>query len=224
MPWRVCRIRDFTKHCTSVHSREDVAKVETASQLSGMLDELESNIPRYRGYWAYDKYHPGFVDDLIEMIGAVRRRIEDDDVWGAYDNWHHFMRYWEGKLDPPLWVQVGTIVVEGPGPTAVPAYNPGTRTPPRFHPKAEEVQQTQLEFEQEYLKFFKKIAAEVITRKYKQTGEHLPVTEVLDQVVRAAGEIDFDPTKEQDKDWAWKHYFELIIKNVESKFGVDLGE
>ena len=48
--------------------------------------------------------------------------------------------------------------------------------------------------------------------------------EVFDGVMQAAKEIDFDPTKEQDLDWAWKHYFELILKNVEDKFGVKLGE
>lgn len=222
MPWRVCRIRDFNKYCTSVHSREDVAKVETANQLTSMINELESNIPKYRGYWGYDKYHPGFVDDMIEMIQAVRRRIEDEDVWGAYDDWHHFMQHWEGRLDPPLWVQVGTIIVEGPGPTAVPSYNPGTRKASWFHPKAREVEQTTFGIQKEYMKFFRELAAEVISRRHRATGERLETKAVLDGVVQAAGEIDFDPTKEQDKDWAWKHYFELIIKNVEGKFGVSL--
>lgn len=218
MPWRVCRILDFTKHCTSVHSREEVAKVETANQLSSIVNQLESQIPQYRGAWAYDKYHPGFVDDMIEMIAAVRHRIEDDDVWGAYDDWHRFMAHWDRVLSTPLWVQVGTVVVEGPGPTVAAAYNPGSSF--KRHPKSEVVAKTEFEGQQAYIKFFQDLAAEVIERKQQQTGELLEGEAVLETVIQAAAEIEFDPIKERDKDWAWKHYFELIIKNVEEKFAL----
>jgi hypothetical protein len=224
MPWRVCRILDFKTYCTSVHFREEVAQEETANQLLSIVNKLEADIPKYRGVWGYDRHHPGFVNDLIETIQAIRKRIEDRDVWGAYDDWHGFLQFWEGKLDPPLWVQVGTVVVEGLGPTEIPAYNP-LSSPFHGQPKKTRVMDpVRADTNKAYMDFFKEITREVMLLKERETGTIPSAKEVLDGVKQAASEIDFDPTKEQDRDWAWKHYFELIIKNVEHKFGVRLSE
>jgi hypothetical protein len=224
MPWRVCRILDFKTYCSSVHFREEAAQEETVNQLLSIVDKLEADIPKYRGVWGYDRRHPGFVDDMIEMIQAVRRRIEDRDVWGAYDDWHGFLRYWDGQLDPPLWAQVGTVVVEGVGPTETAAYNP--MASPLYQPikKSRVMDPNRAEMNKAYMEFFKEVTKQVILKKERETGILPEAKEVFDGVMQAAKEIDFDPTKEQDQDWAWKHYFELILKNVEDKFGVKLGE
>lgn len=221
MPWRICRVLDFTKHCTSIHSNEEVAKIETANQLLSLIDKLEADVPRYRGPWAYEKYHPGFVDDLVEMIQAVRRRIEDGDAWGAYDDWHRFLQHWDRVLVTPLWVQVGTVLVEGPGPTVTPSYKPSDLY--RHRPKGEAATRAEPDIKKAYMMFFEELATKVISRK-QEAGEYLQAAQVLNEVIRAAEAVKFDPTKEQDPDWAWKHYFDLIIKNVEEKFGVKLGE
>lgn len=218
MPWRVCRVLDFRKHCTSVHSNEEIAKIETANQLLSLVNNLEAEIPRYLTYRGYEKNHPGFVADLREMIAAVRRRIEDGDVWGAYDDWHRFLQYWDRLLQMPIWVDVGTVVVDGPGPTVTPEYDPKyLEKSLRYHPKKEAVSETTFDMEKAAHEFVRDVLKLV---QSSEAGQGLDPELVVQEIRKAMNEIDFNPVREQDQEWAWGHYFELVIKNVYERFGI----
>jgi len=125
MPWRVSRVLDFRSHCTSVHAHEADAKLDTGRQLGALLEKLAADLPNYATHWDYPAAHPGFVEDAAETLDVAGDLLASDRVWESYDVWQAFMNRWEGQLNPPLWAQIGTVVVDGKGPTVKSSYNPG---------------------------------------------------------------------------------------------------
>jgi hypothetical protein len=124
MSWRICRILDFKKDCTSVHALEEIAKVHTATHLAALANKFHEELPQYASVWGYERVFPGFIDDAQQMLETLGVLLEDEEVWGAYDEWHRFMNRWEEVLPTPLWVLIGTVIVDGPGPTVTPKYHP----------------------------------------------------------------------------------------------------
>src|ERR1041385_5368055 len=126
MPWRVVRVMDFTSFSASVHAKEEDAKLDVGRHLGALLEQLRVDLPRYATVWNYPRVFPGFVEDATEVVEVAGSLLAADDVWGAYDVWHEFMNKWDGPLSIPLWAQIGTVVVEGPGPTVRAAGVPDT--------------------------------------------------------------------------------------------------
>lgn len=124
MPWRVVRVMDFTSFSASVHAKEEDAKIDVGRHLGALLEQLRVDLPRYATVWGYPKAFPGFVEDAEEVVEVGGSLLATGDVWGAYDVWHEFMNKWDGPLSIPLWAQIGTVVVEGPGPTVHAAWVP----------------------------------------------------------------------------------------------------
>jgi len=126
MPWRVVRVMDFTSFSASVHAKEEHAKLDVGRHLGALLEQLRVDLPKYATIWHYPRVFPGFVEDATEVVEVAGSLLVTDDVWGAYDVWHEFMNKWDGPLSIPLWAQIGTVVVEGPGPTVRAAWVPDT--------------------------------------------------------------------------------------------------
>ena len=49
----------------------------------------------------------------VDLGSGQHLLLEDGEVWGAYDEWHRFMKRWDQILPTPLWVLIGTAAMLG---------------------------------------------------------------------------------------------------------------
>lgn len=187
MSWRVCRILDMEKHCTSVHSQEEMAKVETGSQLAALITKLQEDLPKYAGRWHYPRDYPGFVEDVTQTIDTVGALLQEENVWLAYDEWQHFMNRWEGVLHLPLWAQVGTIVVDGPGPTVEPDFRPMLIEKKRPRPITQPIP-SQSETGKGWEKIFGIVSTDVY-RALQDAGRPVPAGEIVSTIINLAATL-----------------------------------
>lgn len=222
MPWRVCRILDFQKNCTSIYSREDIAKIETARHLVALITKLDQDLPKYAGIWNYPAHHPGFVEDVRTTIDSISGYLGEDDVWGAYDEWQQFMNQWEHRLAAPLWVQVGTVIVDGPGPGVQPTYDltqsmksSGRRS---FPPRGKDlIRSAAITWHETF-----KVMAQDLMKKGPKVGRR-PATfeEVFTAIEELSKEIDIgQPLSSED---LIGHWLKLIWLEALQRFEVSTG-
>jgi hypothetical protein len=222
MAWRVCRVLDFEKHCTSIHSSEDIAKIETGRQLAALITKLQEDLPGYFGYRHYPKYYPGFVEDAAQMIETAAQMIEtagyllqEEEVWGAYDEWHRFMNRWEGVLHLPLWVEIGTVIVDGPGPTVESMYHPLAGI--EKNPKRHKILDVKWELRKTFYTFYKTIAEEIFNTLGAEGRPQPPVGEIRRTVETLSTEINIGPWKSQE---LVDHWSKLVREEAFRHFGL----
>jgi hypothetical protein len=189
---------------------EDIAKMETASQLSALASKLYEDLPKYAGVWNYPRVFPGFVEDLEQMLETVGRLLEDQEVWGAYDEWHRFMNRWDQILPTPLWVQVGTVIVDGPGPTVPSAYQPKASMDPK------KTMDTQWELMKAFHTVWKTVANEVHEAFVKAGQTPPPMNEIVDVVRGIARGMD-EAVKRLD---LMEHWIHLVKTDAFEFYGI----
>ncbi len=212
MSWRVCRILDFKKDCTSIHAKEELAKMETANQLSALATKFYEDLPKFAGIWGYDRVFPGFTDDAAQMLETLGRMLEDGEVWGAYDEWHRFMKRWDRILPTPLWVLIGTVVVEGRGPTVESSYMPAVGPDPKA------AMDLQWELMRALHLMWKSIADQVHKSFLNAGQEPPPEREVVD-VVRAIARSMDEAVKKPELLEHWSH---LVQQEVFHHYGIQI--
>lgn len=213
MSWRVCKVLDFEKYCTSIHGTEVGAKVETGRHLASLITKLEADLPKYAGVWNYPRVHPGFVEDLEQMIQTVGGLLQEDEVWGAYDEWHRFMNRWERVLATPLWVQVGTIIVDGPGPTVESVYEPSPGLTKR--PGCHKIMNAQWEIRRAMQTYWQMIALDVFSALQK-AGRTVHIEEIVDKVQQIAYSFDEDVRKPE----LIEHWMKLAYQETLQHYGL----
>lgn len=93
----------------SVHRSEDAAKGETAHLLGNwIMKNLASHVRNLQRM----NEHPEFVMDGKAVVNQVIELLNAGDVWGAYDVWQEFYDKYENELGMPLYVVIGTVIVE----------------------------------------------------------------------------------------------------------------
>lgn len=210
MSWRVCRILDFEKNCTSIHAIEEIAKMETAAQLAALASRLHADLPKYAGVWHYQRVFPGFVEDLEQMLETLGRHLEDQEVWGAYDEWHRFMNRWDQRLPTPLWAQVGTVIVDGPGPTVKSSYHPSESLDPK------QMMDLTWEIMRTWHLAWKSIAAQVQQAFTKAGQTPPPMREIMDVVQMIARGMD-EAVKQPD---LLEHWMHLVRQETFHHYGI----
>lgn len=218
MPWRVCRIIDFHMSCASVHGTEDMAKVETGRHLAALITKLEEDLPKYAGIWNYPRVHPGFVEDVRTTIDSMAAYLQEDEVWAAYDDWQHFLNQWEPKIKTPLWAQVGTVIVEGPGPTVVPLHDPSRRI--QAKPRTSRVQPRDPARQADLIwhTLLKAMAQDLMERNPQVGGRSATLKEVLDVIEEASQTIDTGEDLKSEEQVA--HWLRLVWIEAAERFGV----
>lgn len=214
MSWRICRILDFKKDCTSVHALEAVAKADTATQLAALASKFHEDLPSYAGIWGYERGFPGFVEDAQGMLENLGILLEDDDVWGAYDEWHRFMNRWEDVLPTPLWVLIGTVIVDGPGPTVVSNYHPMQTMAKSLKP--EKVLDWQWDFLKAVHEMWKHIAVEIRDAFVNSKIVPPSILEITDTVIKISKEYD-DEVKHPDN---LENWYRLTRRDSFQHYGI----
>jgi len=213
MSWRVCRILDFKKDCTSIHAKEELAKMETAAQLAALGSKFHQELPNYRRNLGYDRAFPGFTDDAAQMLETMGRLLEDGEVWGAYDEWHRFMNRWDDQLPTPLWVLIGTVIVEGKGPTVESSYHPSKLS---VDPKAE--MDARWDLMRAIHMMWKAIALQV-HQSFVNAGQPPPPEQEVIDVVRAIARSMDDAVKKPE---LMDHYMHLVQQEVFQHYGIQI--
>lgn len=214
MSWRICRILDFKKDCTSVHALEEIAKVDTARHLAALAEKFHEDLPSYAGIWGYERGFPGFVEDVQGMLENLGRLLEDDEVWAAYDEWHRFMNRWEDVLPTPLWVLIGTVIVDGPGPTVVSKYHPLQSMARSMKP--EKVLDFQWDFLKGVHEMWKQIANEIHSA-FVESGIKPPsMMEITGTVIRISKDYD-DEVKHPDN---LENWYRLTKRDSFQHYGI----
>lgn len=215
MSWRVCRVLDFEKHCTSIHSTEDVAKVETGGQLAALITRLQQDLPKYAGVWNYPKTYPGFVEDAAQMIETTGALLQEEEIWGAYDEWHRFMNRWEGTLHLPLWAQIGTIIVDGPGPTVESMYHPLAGI--QKHPQRHKILDAKWEIRKAFYDFYKVLSENIFNALGASGREQPAVGQIRKTVEEISTQIDIGPLKSPE---LLEHWQKLVWRESFRHFGL----
>ncbi len=131
MPWRVQYAYAVEVGVPAVHAREEAAKGEVAYLLGNWLMKNLSHIAR-------DLTRKGLNPEFVMDAGAVYEQIMGllgaDRVWEAYDVWQEFYRKYANEFGHPLWVGIGTVIVDTGGApggptTRLPFIKPGKKSP-----------------------------------------------------------------------------------------------
>lgn len=130
MAWRVQYAYAVEVGVPAVHAREEAARGEVAYLLGNWLMKNLSHAAR--------KFtREGIGQEFAMDAGAVYEQIMGllgaDRVWEAYDVWQEFYRKFENELGYPLWVAIGTVIVDSGGvggpATKLPFIKPGKKSP-----------------------------------------------------------------------------------------------
>lgn len=214
MSWRICRVLDFKKSCTSVHGTEEVAKIETGRQLAALITKLQEDLPQYYGYRHYPKYYPGFVEDVAQMVETVGSLLQEEEIWGAYDEWHRFMNRWDKVLHLPLWADVGTVIVDGPGPTVESIYHPMEI---KKHPQMNKIMDVTWELRKAFYLLYKTISENIFNALGAEGRTQPPIGEIRKVVEEISKEIDIGPLKSQE---LMDHWSRLVWEESSRRFGL----
>lgn len=214
MSWRVCRILDFKKDCTSVHALEEIAKMDTARHLAALASKLHEDLPKFRGVWNYPRVFPGFVEDLEQMLESVGQLLEDQEVWGAYDEWHRFMNRWDRILPTPLWVLVGTVIVDGPGPTVESIYHPSEGLEQTL--QTNKVMDFQWDLIRQFYLLWKSVAVDVRNNLIQAKVPVPPLEEIIGTVKQIAYSMD-EAVQDPSLTEHWAH---LVKQEALQHYGI----
>lgn len=94
----------------SLHKSEQMAKGEAAHLLGNwIMKNLDS-------YWRMltlrGEKHPEFIEAAKVFVPEILGLLEQGLVWEAYNRWHDFYDRFENEFGFPLFVAIGTVLVE----------------------------------------------------------------------------------------------------------------
>lgn len=95
----------------SIHRNEEMAKGEVAYLLGQwLMKNLDS-------YWRMLEMrgpgeHAEFSQAAQVLVPEIMQLLAQGDVWTAYERWHDFYDRFENEFDFPLFVGIGTVIVE----------------------------------------------------------------------------------------------------------------
>lgn len=115
--WRVQLAHGMEISLPSVHRQEASAQAEVVHYLQSMLLPLARRSAKFN---AELNQYPEWVADVAAYNAEIQRLIAEGDVWGAYDKWHELEERHANTWTYPIWVKIGTVIVETrefPGPT-----------------------------------------------------------------------------------------------------------
>lgn len=96
-----------------VHTVEAAARGEVAYLLgSWIVKSLEQNI-KLRESSSLMKHYPEMEEGIRFLIPEIKRLMGLDMVWEAYDLWEDFYLRFENETGNPLYMNLGTVIVEG---------------------------------------------------------------------------------------------------------------
>lgn len=95
--------------CPTVHKDEAPAKKETAFLLDNWLMRNVGAIARHH---ARKGDHPAFARDGALLVQQVRALLAEGRIWEAYDLFQDFHDRYEFEFENPLYMVVGTVVVD----------------------------------------------------------------------------------------------------------------
>jgi hypothetical protein len=194
-----------------------MAKLDTGGQLAALITRLQEDLPKYANNWGYPESYPGFVEDAAQMIETVGALLQEEQVWGAYDEYHRFMNRWENVLHLPLWAQVGTVIVEGPGPTVESIYGPMAGLAREYQPEMHKVMDFEWELRKTLLSFWKEVALDVWDEIGKAGRPPVPIEEILEVVQKIAYGLDKDVRKPELMD----HWAKLVKQEALQHYGLE---
>lgn len=113
--WRVQYETPDEIFCTSVHQDEEIARMDTARHLMAMMTLLRKRT--FFKHYRYGKDFPEAMEDAEATAQRIEALIFDGKEWAAYDAWHEYLARWPEVFGMPVWIGVGTVIVEGPGPS-----------------------------------------------------------------------------------------------------------
>lgn len=94
-----------------MHSREASAAGEVAHLLGTWI---RRNLTDYlKRLEQFPDKHPEFREALRFLVPELQRLIGSGQVWEAYSLWEDFYVNFEDEFDMPLYVAIGTVIVEG---------------------------------------------------------------------------------------------------------------
>jgi hypothetical protein len=115
--WRVQLAHGMEISLPSVHRQEGPAKEEVAHILQSFL------LPNARRSAKFNQelgQQEEWVADVAAYNAEIQRLLAEGDVWAAYDKWHELEERHNNTWTYPIWVKLGTVIVETrefPGPT-----------------------------------------------------------------------------------------------------------
>lgn len=93
----------------SVHHTEASAKGEVAHLLGNWLMKNLASLVRNT---ERQKESPEFVMDGKAVVHQIIELLNAGQVWQAYDVWQEFYQKYEMEFERPLFVMIGTVIVE----------------------------------------------------------------------------------------------------------------
>lgn len=115
--WRVQYVDSSQARCLSVHRDEAIARVDVGRHLAGLAGTIRAIVPGLRRR-RYGLDFPEMLDDGLLVADAIVESLSMGDEWAAYDRWHAFLARWRHVFGTPWWPEVGTVIVQGSGPSA----------------------------------------------------------------------------------------------------------
>lgn len=95
----------------SFHNQEPAARGEVAYLLGTWIRRrLVDYVARLE---QYPRGHEEFRESLKYVLNEVDRLMAQGQVWEAFDLWEEFYARFENEFDYPLFVGIGTVIVEG---------------------------------------------------------------------------------------------------------------
>lgn len=115
--WRVQLAHGMEISLPSVHRQEEIAKQEVTNILQSFLLPNARRSAKFNGELGQ---YPEWVADVAAYNAEIQRLLAEGDVWAAYDKWHELEEKHANTWTYPIWVKLGTVIVETrefPGPT-----------------------------------------------------------------------------------------------------------
>lgn len=95
--------------CPSIHKDEESALAEVAYLLGEWLMKNLSFKVRGHERWAEE---PEFRTDATAILQEIPELVARGETWAAYDRWQDFYEKYEFAFGMPLYVQIGTVIVD----------------------------------------------------------------------------------------------------------------
>lgn len=180
----------------SVHRTEAAAKGDVAHLLGNwIVKNLASTIRNLER--EPELRHPEFVMDGKAVAHQIIDLLNAREVWQAYDVWQEFYDKYEFEFDVPLFVMIGTVVIEsnqaeGPARRGRPMFR-RTDKPPMVEYQAMHKGEVpimfghreNLEFNMIMLQFINKVR-----EKLKAEGRQMPESEFEAKVSEAVDQVE----------------------------------
>lgn len=164
-----------------VHRNEEMARGEVAHLLGTWIRRrLGDWIERTDSSPIFKRY-PELEKSVRYLVPTIGRLMQEGLVWDAYDLWEEFYVTFENVLEYPLYVMLGTVIVQGSKETGlknrVPLIEPMDGPPADYYIKT----------------------PTVVINKTQELKDQM-IAELLEVIFRKAGLKDIELTREQIED------------------------